>query len=200
MSTYQRLALASLAAAVALVAAACGSTPSHKPQAISSSPTVQATFSSPTPKATPSTTPEATSSSPTPKATPSTTPQPASGNPTPPANSAFTYQPGGVTYNGDGGAVETFSIPAGTYSLNQQASYDPDNDPDGTGECLFGGELDYLSGSGGTIPLGDNGVPVVAQVPIDGPPSTAPYPAGDYRLYIYPTTTCSWTVELWPDS
>jgi hypothetical protein len=106
----------------------------------------------------------------------------------------------GVTYNGEGGAVETFSIPAGTYSLNQQASYDPANDPDGTGECLFGGELDYLSGSGGTIPLGNGGVPIPAQVPIDGPPSTAPYPAGDYRLYIYPSTTCSWTVELGPDN
>jgi hypothetical protein len=105
-----------------------------------------------------------------------------------------------VTYNGEEGAVETFSIPAGKYTLNQQASYDPANDPDGTGQCLFGGELDYLSGSGGTIPLGDGGVPITAQVPIEGPPSTAPYPAGNYRLYIYPSTTCSWTVELWPDS
>jgi hypothetical protein len=96
--------------------------------------------------------------------------------------------------------VETFSIPAGTYSLNQQASYDPVNDPDGTGECLFGGERDYLSGSGGTIPLGNGGVPIPAQVPIDGPPSTAPYPAGDYRLYSHPSTTCSWTVELGPDN
>ena len=94
--------------------------------------------------------------------------------------------------------METFSIPAGTYSLNQQASYDPANDPDGTGECLVGGELDYLSGSGGTIPLGDSGAPVTAQVPLSGQ-STAPYPAGDYRLYIYSTTTCSWTFELWPD-
>jgi hypothetical protein len=162
MSTYQRLASASLAATVALVAAACGST--------------QATSSIPRP------------------------PVP-SGNPTQSANSAYTYEPGGVTYNGgEAGAVETFSIPAGTYSLNQQASYDPANDPDGTGECLFGGELDYLSGSGGTIPLGDGGVPITAQVPIDGPPSTAPYPAGNYRLYIYPSTTCSWTVELSPDS
>jgi hypothetical protein len=118
----------------------------------------------------------------------------------PPANSAYIYEPEGVTYNGEGGAVETFSIPAGTYSLNQQASYDPANDPDGTGECLFGGELDYLSGSGGAIPLGNGGVPIPAQVPIDGPPSTAPYPAGDYRLYIYPSTTCSWTVEFGPDN
>jgi hypothetical protein len=153
MSPYQCLASASLAAAVALAAAACGSTPAPQPPATSSS-----------------TTPSATSSSTTPPATSSST--------APPANSAYIYEPEGVTYNGEGGTVETFSIPAGTYSLNQQASYDPANDPDGTGECLFGGELDYLSGSGGTIPLGNGGVPIPAQVPIDGPPSTAPYPAG----------------------
>jgi len=193
MSTYQRLASASLAAAIALVAAACGSTSTHEPQATSSSPAPPATSTSPTP--------QPTSTSPTPQPTSkSPTPQPTSKGPTPPANSAYTYQPEGVTYNGEEGGVETFSIPAGTYTLNQQASYDPANDPDGTGECLFGGELDYLSGSGGTIPLGDGGVPITAQVPIDGPPSTAPYPAGNYRLYIYPSTTCSWTVELWPDS
>src|ERR1700685_627215 len=100
----------------------------------------------------------------------------------PPANSAYIYEPEGVTYNGEGGAVETFSIPAGTYSLNQQASYDPVNDPSGTGECLFGGELDYLpAGSSGIIALGDSGSPVQEQVPLVGQ-STAPYPAGDYRL------------------
>ena len=128
---------------------------------------------------------------------PTTTPTPSS-SPTPPANSAYPYNPGGVTYYGEGGAVETFSISAGTYSLNQQASYDPANDPNGTGTCLFSGELDYMSGRGGTIPL-YNGVPITAQVPIDGPPVSAPYPAGDYRLYIPPETTCSWQVELWPN-
>ena len=184
MSAYQRLASVSLAAVVTLVAAACGSTSAHKPQATASDPTPPATSSSPAPRA--------SSSSPAPRAS--------SSSPAPPANSAFPYEPGGVTYNGEGAAVETFSIPAGTYVLNQQASYDPANDPDGVGECLFGGELDYLSGSGGTIPLGDGGVPITAQVPIEGPPSTAPYPAGDYRLYIYPSTNCSWTVELWPDN
>jgi hypothetical protein len=193
MSAYQRLASASLAAAaVTLVAAACGSTPSPAPQAPSGNPASQAPSGNPAPQATSSPAPQATSSSPAPQATSS---KPASS-----ANSAYTYQPGGVTYNGGEGGVETFSIPAGKYTLNQQASYDPANDPDGTGQCLFGGELDYLSGSGGTIPLGDGGVPITAQVPIEGPPSTAPYPAGNYRLYIYPSTTCSWTVELWPDS
>jgi hypothetical protein len=203
MSAYQRLASASLAAAaVTLVAAACGSTPSHEPQATSGNPAPQATSTSPAPQATStSPAPQATSTSPAPQAT-STSPTPpaTSSRPTSPASSAYTYQPGGVTYNGEEGAVETFSIPAGKYTLNQQASYEPANDPDGTGQCLFGGELDYLSGSGGTIPLGDGGVPITAQVPIEGPPSSAPYPAGNYRLYIYPATTCSWTVELWPDS
>jgi hypothetical protein len=128
-------------------------------------------------------------------------PPESSSSPPPSANSAYPYEPAGVDYTGgEGGAVETFSIPAGTYSLNQQATYDPVNDPSGTGECLFGGELDYLpAGSSGIIALGDNGSPVQEQVPLVGQ-STAPYPAGEYRLYIYPTTTCSWTVELGADS
>jgi hypothetical protein len=112
------------------------------------------------------------------------------------ADSAYPYAPGGVTFNGEGSAVETFSIPAGTYSLNLQVSYDPLNDPDGTGECLFGGELDYVSGSG-SILLGHPAIPVTEWSGIYGPPSAGRYPAGDYRLYIYPETTCSWTVELW---
>jgi hypothetical protein len=112
-------------------------------------------------------------------------------------SSAYPYAPKGVTYTGDEGAVYTFSIPAGGYSLNQQATYDPSLDPDDSGQCLFGGELDYLSGDGGTIPLGNGSVPITAMSPIEGPPTEATYPAGNYRLYIYPETTCSWTVELW---
>ncbi len=174
MSTYQRLASASLAAAVALVVAACGPTPG--------------------PATTP--TPEPSSS---PASGPATTPTPEpSSSPAPQANGAYPYAPKGVTYTGDEGAVYTFSIPAGAYSLNQQASYNPALDPGGSGDCLFGGELDYLSGSGGTIPLGDGSVPITAMSPIEGPPSEATYAAGNYRLYIYPETTCSWTVELWP--
>jgi hypothetical protein len=183
MSTYQRLAPASLAAvalaAVALAVTACGPT--------SGSTTTPTTGASSSPA------PQETSSSPAPQET-------SSASAAPQANGAFPYEPGGVTYNGGvGGGVETFSIPAGTYSLNQQASYDPATDPDGSDQCLFSGELDYLSGGGGTIQLGVVS-PVTAQVPIDGPPSTASYPAGNYRLNIYPETTCSWTVELWPDS
>ena len=175
MSAYQRLAPASLAAAVALVVAACGSTPG-----LTSGPTT-----TPTPEP---------SSSPT--SGPTTTPSPEpSSSATLQANGAYPYAPKGVTYTGDEGAVYTFSIPAGGYSLNQQASYDSALDPDGSGECLFGGELDYLSGSGGTIPLGDGSVPITAMSPINGPPSEATYAAGDYRLYIYPETTCSWTVD-----
>jgi hypothetical protein len=201
MIAVQRLASLSLAAAMALVVAACGRPPG--PDSVTTSaPTTAAApgpSSSPTPAPTTTTAPASKpSTSPTPAPTTAAAPE-ASSSPTPQGNSAYPYRPGGVTYYGEGGAVETFSIPAGSYTLNQQASYDPANDPDGTGMCLFGGELDYQSGSGGTIPLGDNSVPITAQVPINGPPSTAPFPAGDYRLYIYPTTTCSWQIELWPD-
>ncbi|WP_300609153.1 hypothetical protein [Trebonia sp.] len=88
-----------------------------------------------------------------------------------------------------------FSIPAGSYSLNQQASYDSATDPYGNGQCQFSGALNYQSGSGGSISLG---VTIPISVPINGPVSTVNLPAGDYELDIFPTTTCSWTVELWP--
>jgi hypothetical protein len=169
MSTYQRLAPASLAAvalaAVALAVTACGPTSGS-----TTTPTTGA------------------SSSPAPQGT-------SSASAAPQANGAFPYKPGGVTYYGDDGVVETFSIPAGTYILNQQASYNPVNDPEGSDQCFFSGELDYLSGSGGPIQIGVVS-PITAQVPIAGPPTTAPYPAGNYRLFIYPETTCSWTVTL----
>jgi hypothetical protein len=199
MSAFQRLASVSLAAAIVLVVAACGHSPGPT-SAPATAPTAAAPkpSSSPTTAATTAPAPEP-SSSPTTAATTAPAPEPPS-SPASQGNSAYPYRPGGVTYYGEEGAVELFSIPAGTYTLNQQASYDPANDPDGTGMCLFGGELDYQSGSGGTIPLGDNSVPITAQVPINGPPSTAPYPAGNYRLYIYPSTTCSWQIELWPDN
>ena len=173
MSSYPRLALASLAAAVALAAAAC------------------------TPATTNTSGTSGTSGNSTSGSAAISTPESSNG-PSPQASGAYPLAPGGVTYNGEGGAVETFSIAAGSYSLNQQATYDPSKDPDGTDECLFGGELDYVpAGSSGVIPLGDNGAPVTDAVPLDGQ-SAAPYPGGDYRLYIYPTTTCSWTIELWP--
>jgi len=172
MSGYQRLASASLVAAVALVIAACGPTPGS-----TTNPT----------------------SGPTTNPTSGPTTNPTSGPATNPTSepSGYPYSPEGVTYNGEAGAVYTFSIPAGAYSLNQQASYDPALDPDGSGECLFGGELDYLSGSGGSIALGDGSVPITAMSPIEGPATEGTYSAGDYRLYIYPETTCSWTIELW---
>ncbi len=111
-------------------------------------------------------------------------------------SSPFPYYPEGVTVSGGvGGGVFTFSIPAGSYSLNVVASYDPANDPDDTGQCLFSGELDYLSGHS-TGPLG--GVaPVTSWVPFVLGPLVGSYGAGDYKIYIYPETTCSWTVELW---
>src|SRR5580700_7751672 len=177
MRANQHLALASLTATVALLVTACGSAPS--PTSGSTSGSGSTATSAPG----------------------STTAPAPSGSPAPTADNSFAYEPGGVTYNGAGSAVEEFSIPAGTYSLNQQISYDPANDPDGSDMCLFGGELDYLpEGTSGVIPLGDNSVPITPQSPINGPPTTAPFPAGDYRLYIYPETTCSWEIQLAPDS
>jgi hypothetical protein len=103
-----------------------------------------------------------------------------------------------VTFSGGvGGGVDAFSIPAGGYSENTQASYDPANDPGGTGECLFSGEFDYLSGSGLNAPLGGD-APITAMSPINGPAVELTLPAGNYKIYIYPETTCSWTIELWP--
>jgi hypothetical protein len=102
-----------------------------------------------------------------------------------------------VTFNGGvGGGVDAFSIPAGGYSENTQASYDPANDPSGSGECLFSGEIDYLSGSGWSAPLG-GAAPLTAMSPINGPAVALTLAAGDYKIYIYPETTCDWTIELW---
>jgi hypothetical protein len=189
---HQRLMSASLAAAVALGAAACGTASSQTAQPGSSSPVTQQAASTTAPATN-------TVSSAAPQANTATSDAPAAdtaGSSAPTANSAFPYEPGGVTYSGDQGGVATFSIPAGKYSENTMASYDPANDPSGTGECLFSGELDYLTGTGWSVPVGVT-VPITAQVPIDGPPVEATYPAGNYRLYIYGTTTCSWTFELW---
>jgi hypothetical protein len=168
MSAYKFLALAGLAAAVALVATACGT---------------------PTPTATTTTT--------TTQATSGSSTTPTNGSSTTQTNSEYPYEPGGVTINGgEGGGVYTFSIPAGSYSLNEKASYDPANDPDGSGQCEFAGELDYLSGKGWSAPIG--GVsPVTEMTPINGPAKIATFGAGDYRVYIYPETTCDWTFELW---
>ena len=129
---------------------------------------------------------------------------PATGPQTPPSspalqtNPAFSYEPNGVTFSGGvGGGVDTFSIPAGSYSENTQASYDQANDPSDTGECLFSGEFDYLSASGLNAPLGGD-APITAMSPINGPAVKFTLAAGDYKIYIYPETTCSWTIELWP--
>jgi hypothetical protein len=163
-------ALAALAAAVALAVAACGSTPGPVP-----TPPVSPTINPPTPA---------------PASFSGTTPQ---------ENSSFPYDPGGVTfYGGSAGGLLTFSIPAGSYDLNVQASYDPANDPDDSGQCLFGGRLDYLSGSAGiTVTRFGVPVPIVTWMPYHFGPFEVNEAAGDYKIYILPETTCSWTVELW---
>jgi hypothetical protein len=87
MSACQRLAPAGLVAAAVLAITACGST--------SGSATTPTTGSS-----------GSTASAPAPQSSGSSAPQ---------ANGALPCTPGGVTYNGGvGGAVEAFSIPAGT--------------------------------------------------------------------------------------
>jgi len=88
-----------------------------------------------------------------------------------------------------------FSIPAGTYIVNVRASYDPAYDPSGSGRCLFSGELDYLSGKGSRAPLGGP-APIISSVPFHLGPLKGSWRAGDYRIYIYPQTTCSWVVEF----
>jgi hypothetical protein len=176
MSAYQRLASAALVAAVALVAAACGSTPG----------------AAPAPPANPTTAPPANTATNSPA---SPAPESVSGT-APQETSLYPYDPGGVTFNGGlaGGSLR-FSIPAGSYSLNVQASYDSVNDADGSGQCLFSGELDYPGG--GSAPLG-GGAPVISSFPFVLGPLVGSY-GGDYKIYIYPETTCSWTVELWPN-
>jgi hypothetical protein len=168
--TRRRSALAALAAAVALAVAACGSTPGPVPAA-PVSPTINP------PAAAPASFTGTTSK----------------------VNSSFPYDPGGVTfYGGLAGGLLTFSIPAGRYSLNVQASYDRANDPDDSGQCLFGGRLDYLSGSAWiTVTRFGVSVPIVAWLPYRFGPFEVNEAAGDYKIYILPETTCSWTVELW---
>jgi hypothetical protein len=120
-------------------------------------------------------------------------------SPAPQPNPAFPYDPNGVTFNGGvGGGVDAFSLPAGAYSENTVASYNPATDASGSGECLFSGEIDIPSGSGYLkAPLGGD-APITAMSPIEGPPVKYTLAAGDYKIYIYPETTCTWTIELWP--
>lgn len=129
---------------------------------------------------------------------------PGSSPPAPPAGGSqagagFPDESGGVTFTGSEGAVYTFSLQAGDYVLNTQASYDPANDPGGSGQCLFNGDIDYLSGSGSSTPVGVT-VPITAQSPINGPPASGTLQAGDYKLFIFPETTCDWTFTIQPNN
>jgi hypothetical protein len=60
-------------------------------------------------------------------------------------------------------------------------------------------EFDYLAGGGWSAPLG-GGAPLTDMSPINGPPVKITLAAGDYKIYVYPETTCSWTIELWPQA
>jgi hypothetical protein len=173
MGPCQRLASAALATAAVLGIAACGST---LPSTPGSDPAAGAPQAAPSDAA-----PQATSSSDAPQ-----------------GNSDYPYEPAGVTFSGEGEAVYKFSIPAGSYVFNEQASYDPANDPTGLGDCMFSGEWDHMW-DGASAPIGVN-IPISPDAPINGPASTANFQAGNYRLYIYPGTTCSWTITLLPNN
>jgi hypothetical protein len=64
---------------------------------------------------------------------------------------------------------------------------------------MFAGEFDQMSGSVARTPIGGV-VPIPANAPIIGPAMTANFPAANYQLYMYPWTTCSWTITLVPNN
>jgi hypothetical protein len=86
---------------------------------------------------------------------------------------------------------------AGPYVFNEQAVYDPANDSLGSGDCMFSGEWDHMWDRGASAPIGVT-IPIAAGAPINGPAETATFQAGNYRVYIYPGTTCSWSITLLP--
>lgn len=103
----------------------------------------------------------------------------------------------GVNIRGDSGTVQTFNLTAGDYVINQQAQYDPTNDPAGSDECFFSGDLDDLT-SGTSAALGSD-APIQASVPLAKTVS-GNLAAGTYKLDIFNTTTCDWDVTIVPNT
>ncbi len=100
-----------------------------------------------------------------------------------------------MNLSGDSGTTETFTLTAGNYATNLQIQYDPTNDPSGSGQCLFSGELDNLT-TGNSVTLGGNGpVEVTAGVPIENAVNGY-YNSGTFRLTIYPQTNCDWDFTI----
>jgi hypothetical protein len=102
---------------------------------------------------------------------------------------------GGVAefFKGSGAALHTFSLQAARYDIEIYAQYNPVNDPSGSGECFFDGNFDNLT-TGAHSPVGTS-FPIQESVPWDQP-AVGNLGAGTYRLYIFPGTTCDWSVEI----
>lgn len=117
--------------------------------------------------------------------------------PQPTATSTSGPSPGVLYYSNDGGGqTHTFYLSAGDYVVNEKADYDPQNDADGAGTCLFGGDLDDET-AGWSAAVGNGNLPIQPQVPLQNV-FTAHFAAGTYKLEIFIGTTCDWSYEIIP--
>lgn len=113
----------------------------------------------------------------------------------PPSTPTFSQRSSvSVDLSGNSGRVETFTLTAGTYVIDQTARYDPAGDPSGSGECVFAGELDNLT-TGTSAALGGGSSPILPSTPL-GKAVTGTLNAGTFKLEIYPPTTCDWDVTI----
>jgi hypothetical protein len=121
--------------------------------------------------------------------------QSAAQRPTSAGRPVLTAAEGGVAefFKGSGAALRTFSLQAARYDIEIYAQYNPVNDPSGSGECFFDGNFDNLT-TGAHSAVGTS-FPIQESVPWDQP-AVGNLGAGTYRLYIFPGTTCDWSVEV----
>jgi hypothetical protein len=96
-------------------------------------------------------------------------------------------------FKGSGAALYNFTLQAGRYDIQIYAQYTPVNDVSGSGECSFDGYLDNLT-TGSHASVGTS-FPIQEQVPWNQP-AVGNLAAGTYQLYIFPGTTCEWSVEI----
>lgn len=97
-----------------------------------------------------------------------------------------------VDFSGEAATVDTFTLTAGTYVINESAYYDAANDPSGSGRCVFAGELDNQT-TGTSSALG--GGPVLPSAPLSKV-ETRTFDSGTFKLDIHPATTCAWEVTI----
>jgi hypothetical protein len=98
-----------------------------------------------------------------------------------------------LSFRGDGPAAYDFSVPDALYDIDLLASYDSANDPDNSGECLFGG---YVDGVQAPIHVSlSDPVPVGQFVDWHQSPFVV-LPTGQYKLEVLPGTTCDWHVTV----